>query len=139
MNTFSVSIVTPSGRIFSTQKAEKLSVRTQAGQIQILAGHTPLVSVLKIGQLVVEMPDDEHRSAVFGGFLEVRESGEVIILADEAEQGADIDVAQAEAAQRETQRLISSHKKKDATFHQLQSDLQRSIAQVQVGSWYQDR
>lgn len=139
MNTFAVTVVTPSGRIFSTDAAEKLSARTRSGQITVLAQHTPLVSVLKIGQLVVKMADDEHRSAVFGGFLEVRESGEVIILADEAERAADIDVAQAEAAREETQRLIKNHRQKDAEFHRLQSDLHRSTARIEVGSWYRSQ
>lgn len=139
MNTFAVSILTPSGKIFSTNTAEKLSVRTQSGQIQVLANHTPLVSVLKIGQLVVQTADGEHRSAVFGGFLEVRESGEVIILADQAERAADIDTSQAEAAKKETQRLMSNHDQYDSEFHQLQSDLQRNTARIQVGSWYHSK
>lgn len=134
MNTFPVSVITPSGKIFADNSAVKLSVRTQAGQIQVLANHTPLVSVLKIGQLVVETIDDEHRSAIFGGFLEVRESGEVIILADEAERAVDIDLKQAKAAMKKTQRLISKYTKHDTKFYQLQRELQRNIARIKVGS-----
>lgn len=136
MNTFPVTVVTPSGRIFATEAAEKLSARTRSGQITVLAQHTPLVSVLKIGQLVIKTAEAEHRSAVFGGFIEVRESGEVIILADEAERAADIDVAQAEAAREKTQRLIKNHREKDTEFHQMQSDLQRSTARIEVGNWH---
>lgn len=139
MNTFPVSVITPSGEIFSADSAVKLSVRTQAGQIQVLANHTPLVSVLKIGQLVVETKNEEHRSAVFGGFLEIRESGEVIILADEAERATDIDVEQAEAAKEKTQRLIERHTDKDTEYQQLQADLQRNTTRIKVGSWQKTR
>jgi|AntRauTorckE6833_2_1112554.scaffolds.fasta_scaffold01310_14 F-type H+-transporting ATPase subunit epsilon len=136
MNTFPVSVITPSGKIFADNSAVKLSVRTQAGQIQVLANHTPLVSVLKIGQLVVETIDDEHRSAIFGGFLEVRESGEVIILADEAERATDIDIEQAKAAKDKTQRLMDKHNGRDAEFYQLQSDLHKNTTRIKVGSWH---
>jgi F-type H+-transporting ATPase subunit epsilon len=100
----------------------------------VLANHTPLVSVLKIGPLVVQTADELNQTAVFGGFLEVRESGEVIVLADEAERAVDIDLKQAKAAMKKTQRLISKYTKHDTKFYQLQRELQRNIARIKVGS-----
>ncbi len=61
MNTFSLTIVTPSGELFSTDQAQKVRVRTRSGEITVLAKHTPLVSVLEIGQMVITTSDDTYR------------------------------------------------------------------------------
>lgn len=136
MNTFELTVVTPSGELFSTEKAEKVQVRTRSGQITILAKHTPLVSVLAIGQLIVSTTEGERRLAIFGGFIEVRESGEVIVLADEGERPAEIDVAEAKAARDKTQKLISDNQPTDEEVRKLQTNLKRSVTRLKVGGWY---
>lgn len=131
MNTFKLTVVTPSGELFSTDEAKKAAVRTRSGQITILAKHTPLVSVLSIGQLVVTTKE-KHRLAVFGGFIEVRENGDVIILADEGERPAEIDVEQAKAAKEETQKILSSSTTEDRKSDELAVQLQREITRIKV-------
>ncbi len=137
MNTFPLRIVSPTGIEFETEEARKVNARTKAGEITILAKHTPIVSVLDIGQLIVHTADEEVRSAVFGGFIEVRESGEVIVLADEAESAAEVDLAAAQKAREEKQKILkeTSGEDKEAELH---TQLAQETTRVKVGGWYQD-
>jgi F-type H+-transporting ATPase subunit epsilon len=143
MNTFEITVVAPTGELFASQEVKKVIARTRAGEITILAKHTPIVSVLKIGQLIIHTSDQERRLAVFGGFIEVRESGEVIILADEAQRPADIDLAEAKAAKKKTQKIISEKNKesraKDHEAGKLTTKLKKTTTQVAVGGWQQSQ
>lgn len=138
MNTFPLRIVSPAGLVFETEEANKVTARTKAGEITILANHTPIVSVLDIGQLVVKTTKKEARSAVFGGVIEVRESGEVIVLADEAQAAADIDLAAARKAREEKQNILEETPKQGSEAD-LQAQLAREVARVKAGSWYQNQ
>lgn len=114
---------------------------TADGEITILARHTPLVTVLKPGRLVLRKPfegnvhDDpeEVRMAVGGGFLEVRKSGEVVVLADMAERAGDIDLEQARAARARAEKMLEEEEKLEAEdFARFQAILDREMARIKV-------
>ena len=134
MNTFKTTVVAPSGELFSENDVKKISVRTESGQITVLAKHTPIVSVLKIGQLKITTTEGVEYLAVFGGFLEVRESGEVIVLADEAKRPPEIDLKEAKQAKEETQKLLKKTEDGTSEAAQLQADLERATTELTVGS-----
>ena len=69
------------------------------GQLGILPHHTPLMTTLQAGELVVRKGGEEHSMVVSGGFLEVRPD-RVIVLADTAERSEEIDLARAEEAKQ---------------------------------------
>ena len=84
MNKLSLKIVTPS-RIMYDGEAEMVIMRTKVGDIGIMAGHQPLVTVLDYGVLKLKISENEEkRAAVLGGFVEVDGEG-VNILTDIAE------------------------------------------------------
>ena len=70
------------------------------GELGILPGHAPLLTILRPGPLVIKSgpnaPDDQLL-VVSGGFMEVLPD-RVTVLADAAEHAADITAEQAEAA-----------------------------------------
>ncbi|HZX50140.1 MAG TPA: hypothetical protein VFE94_03275 [Candidatus Paceibacterota bacterium] len=60
--------------------AKSLIVPTTTGQIQILAEHTPLVSILKEGEVVIESADGTmQKLPILGGTVEVTDT-EVVCL-----------------------------------------------------------
>ena len=68
---FSFELVSPSGIVFSGP-VEAVIAPTADGEITVLAGHTPLVSLLKTGILtIVEKGDQRTNLLIFGGFLDV--------------------------------------------------------------------
>jgi F-type H+-transporting ATPase subunit epsilon len=98
MKTFNLQILTPNKKIF-TGEIISLIVPTKEGQLTILNNHTPIVSVLGIGETKIttspdlflnkgEEQNNEKNFYLQGGVLEVKQSGEVVLLADrEIEMG----------------------------------------------------
>jgi F-type H+-transporting ATPase subunit epsilon len=65
--------------------ATVVNARTLAGEIGIMANHTPIMSVLDEGQVEVRTADDGHWiAAIDGGFLSVAHN-EVRLLCEHAE------------------------------------------------------
>jgi F-type H+-transporting ATPase subunit epsilon len=119
--TTEVEVVSPA-KVLYTGEAEMVVCRSVDGEIAFLADHVPYLGALDtcVVRLIPES-GDETRLAVTGGFVEVRDN-RVIILADSAELGADIDVDATRAAQRDAEgRLRTNADDEDA-----QADLRRS-------------
>ena len=75
------------------------------GQLGILPHHTPLMTMLQPGELLVRKEGEEISLAISGGFLEVRPD-RVIVLADAAERADEIDLARAEEAKRRAEERL---------------------------------
>ncbi len=98
MATMQVELVSVERPLWSGE-ATAVFARTTEGEIGILPGHAPLLGALAPGWLVrIQQADGvEQRVAVHGGFLSVRPDG-VSVLAEQAENADEIDVARARDA-----------------------------------------
>jgi len=98
MATMQVELVSVERPLWSGE-ATAVFARTTEGEIGILPGHAPLLGALAPGWLVrIQQADGvEQRVAVHGGFLSVRQDG-VSVLAEQAENADEIDVARARDA-----------------------------------------
>jgi len=76
-----------------------VSARALDGDIGILPGHIPLVTVIVPGVLRIKDEQGELKVALSAGFLEVGADHKVTILAETAEIGNEIDVERARRAQ----------------------------------------
>ncbi|HET7194356.1 MAG TPA: F0F1 ATP synthase subunit epsilon [Nocardioides sp.] len=82
--TMTVALVTADRELWSGE-ATAVNARTLAGEIGIMANHTPIMSVLDDGQVDVRTVDDGHWvAAVDGGFLSVA-GNQVRLLCEHAE------------------------------------------------------
>jgi F-type H+-transporting ATPase subunit epsilon len=95
--TLEVDLVAADHKVWSGT-ARLVIARTLEGEIGIMAGHEPTLSVLQSGPVVIRAEDGpDVLAAVHGGFISV--SGDkVTVLAETAELAAEIDVARARAA-----------------------------------------
>ena len=81
-----------------------------SGQLGILPGHTPLVTLLKPGTLKITLEGGgEELVYVSGGVLEVQPTV-VTVLADTGVRAADLDEAQIMEARREAEAMLSNQK-----------------------------
>jgi F-type H+-transporting ATPase subunit epsilon len=79
-----VDLVADDGTIWSGQ-ARQVSAPAADGEIGILAGHTPVLTILRRGELRVKSSDGEVlRWTVEGGFLSV-DSDQVTVVVDSVE------------------------------------------------------
>lgn len=129
-------IITPE-RAVSSEEISQVSVPTQTGEITILPKHIPIVSVLKPGELKYIKEGEEFSLAISGGFLEVRENGMVVILADTAEHAHEIDLKRAEEARERAAKIMSEERHKEhVDFKSLESQLEKELARLHVGNKY---
>lgn len=101
--TFKVEIVTP-GEAALALDASALQAPAWQGYLGVLAGHAPLLTVLRPG--VVTVRDEAGKPAFYavkGGFMEVS-ADRTIILADAIEAAKDIDPSAAEKAIQELEK-----------------------------------
>ena len=76
------------------------------GEMGILPHHAPLLTALKLGVITVRAQGQEQRFTVAGGIAEVQPDI-VTVLADAAENVAEIDVARAEAARKRAEETLA--------------------------------
>ncbi|MDD6456638.1 MAG: F0F1 ATP synthase subunit epsilon [Lachnospiraceae bacterium] len=80
MTSYHLNIASPEGSIYNGP-AVQLSVRGIEGDLAILAGHIPFLTVLKEGECRVYVTEDDVREAICtGGMLSVGNDGKVQLL-----------------------------------------------------------
>jgi F-type H+-transporting ATPase subunit epsilon len=108
-----LEIVTPE-RPLVHAVVDEVTLPGVEGELGILPGHTPLLTVLKVGVLSYRHGDERHYVAVANGFAEAL-ADRVTVLAQTAERAEEIDVAKAKVAQeRAEQRLAAGGPQTDA-------------------------
>ncbi|PWB67622.1 F0F1 ATP synthase subunit epsilon [candidate division GN15 bacterium] len=130
---FRLSIVTPE-KVCIDADVASLTAPGADGYLGVLSHHAPLITTLKPGK--IEYRDDQnviHVMAVTNGFLEVS-ANRATILADAAEDAADIDIARARAAyERSRAQLISAEKGETSIdLPATQSALERAANRIRV-------
>ncbi len=106
MSPFRVDVLTPERSLYNAD-VDVAVVATIEGQISILAGHAPLVTVLGAGPLLVRGAQGEQLFAVSGGLLRV-DHNRAVVLAEAAERASDIDVSQAEQDKDRSEAALAS-------------------------------
>ena len=112
MQPFPLKIISAKASIFDGQ-VTLLNIVTIAGQVGILANHTPLLSIVKTGEMHLIEKGKTIYYAVSGGVLSVRRD-EVILLVEAIEKADDIDLNRAkDALKRAKERLEAKSEKVD--------------------------
>ena len=65
MNTFRLTVSSPDGQVFSGQ-AIGLFLRGADGDLAVLAGHIPLITAVRPGEVRVELPEDAEEDWLIG-------------------------------------------------------------------------
>lgn len=95
--TFTLEILTPSRRDFEGHVVS-LAAPGSEGYLGVLAHHAPLITPLKPGHIEIRLPEGGSEAFyVSGGFLEVS-GNHAIVLADDLQPVAEIELPEAEAA-----------------------------------------
>ena len=129
-----LEIVTPD-RALLREEVDEVVVPGSEGEFGVLPGHTPLLSMLKIGELWYRQGQEKHFLAVAFGFVEVLPD-RVTVLAQVGERAQEIDIARAERAkQRAEQRLAQGQLTQvDLDIERARVALLKSLLRLQVAS-----
>ena len=129
-HTIHVDIVSAEGEIFSGA-AEMVFVPASEGELGIAPRHAPLLTLLKPGEVRVQLPEGEEQFFyVGGGALEIQPN-KVTVLADTAARARDLDEAAAIAARQRAEQALAGHLDKITQAEAL-AELARAIAQIKL-------
>lgn len=128
-NTQKLQIVTPDGVAYS-EDIEMVTFTGIEGQLGILPGHTPLMTQLEPGEMIVLKGGREEYLAIGRGLVVV--TGKLVaILTDMAIAADKIDEAKAEEARQRAEARLKE-KASEEEIASLNASLARSLAQLRV-------
>ena len=109
------------------------------GELGILPNHSPLLTIVNYGVISTRMGKEEEYFTVAGGIAEVQHN-KVTILADSAENVAEIDISRAEEARKRAEHLL--HEEIDSIgddYLKIHSMLRRSMLRINAVKRYRNR
>jgi F-type H+-transporting ATPase subunit epsilon len=131
MRSFHLEIVTPDGTAFDGE-AESLLVRTDNGDVEILASHTDYIASVGTGRARIIAGGKERLASSSGGFLTV-ESGNVRLVAITFEFADEIDLDRARRAKEAAEATIAAARD-DKSVELAKAKLQRALSRINVAN-----
>jgi F-type H+-transporting ATPase subunit epsilon len=130
--TFTLDVVTPA-RLVVRETVSGAQIPVLGGYVGVLAGHTPLLAEMGIGELSYRVGSHIVSCTAMGGFVEVL-ADRVIILADGAERVEEIDVPRAQAARERAQKRLAVSNDTNVDGKRAQRALERARVRLQVAA-----
>jgi len=125
-----LEIVTPE-RLAYSDEVDMVLVPGSEGELGILPHHTPLVSLLGVGELKIRKGGSEEVFAIAGGFLQVRPA-KVVVMAETAEIDSDIALERAQKARAEAEKALEGGFVEGADLSAARAELQRALVRIRV-------
>ena len=130
MATFSIEIVTPT-RVITEETVSYLRCPGVDGSFGVMAGHTDGIIALSVGEVKVEIGNQEKWIATSGGFADISPE-KVLLLLETAEQSFEIDVERAKTAMKRAKDRIDDNSKIDV--FRAESALIRAINRLKIAN-----
>ena len=142
-------IATPERIILETD-VDSVTLPTELGEITILPNHVPLVSNLAAGEIMYKAGGKQEFFAVSGGVIEVKSAeggpasggkdiSEVIVLADTAELGHEIDIKRAEEARDAAKKLMEEKTVTGPAAIDAAAQFGKNLARIKVAHRHRTR
>ena len=129
MRKFNIEIVTPEGCAYSGE-CESVTLRTDLGDVQIMAGHADYLAALDTGSLTLQLEGGTRYASSSGGFVSVS-GGRVRVVVTTLEFADDIDEGRAERAKAVAEARLRDAKT-DAEIAGATAKLKRAISRIKV-------
>lgn len=129
MNRLYLKVVTPD-KLFFEGQIDMLVARTIEGDVGILLNHSPLVTILDIGRLVIKDGDERKIAACAGGYIDVRNNN-ITVVSDACEWEEEIDINRAERAKERASKRLED---KDTDTFKAELALKKAINRINVGN-----
>lgn len=128
-----LTLVTPIKKMEVDLPVDEVFVPAHRGELNILAGHAPLVTSLSTGVLRYREPGatELKTAAISWGYCEVF-ADNINILAETAEFPEEIDIARAEAARKKAEEAVVSEQADPWTFEKYHLKRDRAQTRIEV-------
>lgn len=124
-----LKVVTPD-KLFFEGEIDMLVARTIEGDVGILLNHSPMVTILDIGRLVIKNGDERKVAACAGGYIDVRNNN-ITVVSDACEWEDEIDINRAERAKERASKKLED---KDTDTFKAELALKKAINRINVGN-----
>lgn len=126
----SLTVVTRERKVVEAE-VDEVRLPARRGYVGILPGHTPLLTMLHVGELMWRTGNEEHQMVVRWGFAEILPD-RVIILAEGATLVEEIDVHKAEQVMEAARKELESLASHDEEFAVAQAKLEESVSMISI-------
>ena len=127
---FHLTVVTRERKIVETDAVEVVMPAFD-GEIGVLPGHTPLLTLLKVGIMRYRSNGNQQSLVISWGFAEILPE-RVIVMAETARLPQEMDVAAAEAERVKLERELADLSSHDPQFAVVEGKLEESVAMISV-------
>lgn len=111
-------------------ECDEVSLPGKEGVFGILPGHTPLISALRVGEMMIRDGKNQRYLALSWGFCEVADDV-VTVLAEFAQTPDEIDLDAARSEVREAEAALNSAV--DEQWEEIMSQLEEAQVRIEVG------
>jgi F-type H+-transporting ATPase subunit epsilon len=127
---FHLTVVTRERKIVETDAVEVV-LPAFDGEIGVLPGHTPLLTLLKVGIMRYRSDGNQQSLVISWGFAEILPE-RVFVMAETARLPQEMDVATAEAERVKLERELADLSSHDPQFAVVEGKLEESVAMISV-------
>ena len=133
-----LKVITPD-KVIIDEVIDNISVPTTTGVITILDRHIPLVSNIRVGEMMVRKDGEEIGYAVYKGLVDVRPNREgmteVVVLLERGESIDELDHLRAEEALKRAKELDKEEGNEDG-FQMFEGLIQKELNRVKIARKY---
>lgn len=128
-----LEIITPDGVVWHNDSVESITLPTTSGEIQILAGHIPLITILEAGGVGAVINGREEDIAIDRGYARIM-GDTVSVLTEAAVDVEHLDMGDIEKARAQALKAVEDAKKNrivdDDEMERLEAVARFAIAQM---------
>lgn len=128
-----LEIITPDGVVWRNDNVESITLPTTSGEIQILAGHIPLITMLEAGGVGAVINGREEDIAIDKGYARIM-GDTVSVLTEAAVDVEHLDMGDIEKARAQALKAVEDAKKNrvvdDEEIERLEAVARFAIAQM---------
>lgn len=129
---FKLNLLTPDKKIVTDQEMEEVTLPAHAGELNILPGHSPLMTTLEAGILKYRLKSGQSQQlAISWGYCQVNPEG-VNVLAETAVAKNEIDLKSVESHLKEFEEKLTAESLDDQAWEKVQHEIARLKAEVDL-------
>lgn len=131
---FKLDFVTPEAKIVVDQDLAEISLPAERGELDILPGHSPLMTTLKPGILNYRLATGETgRYAISWGYCQVSDRG-VSVLAENAVTADQVNVKEDQEQLKRLENRLLTETLEEGDWEAVQSEVARLKAELEIAA-----
>jgi F-type H+-transporting ATPase subunit epsilon len=136
-----LKVLNPKGEVFISEEVTSVSLPTVDGVITVYPDHKPIISLLGVGEVLIELNNGTDESILISsGLVRVDKGSSVTIMADTAELTSEINLEAVEESRKKAQEYLKNQIDiPDAEFARIQAGIERDLMKIEVAKLRKQR